>query len=39
MDTVPAIAGYCCTIPKHCGGAAEHCHAITDAPTDGTAVE
>src|SRR5713226_6815022 len=39
MDTVPAIARYCCSIPKHYCGAAEHCHAITDAPADGTAVE
>ena len=39
MDTVPAIAGHCRTIPKHYRGAGEQCHAITDAPTDGTAVE
>src|SRR5579864_3409208 len=39
MDTVPAIAGYCRIIPKTCYGTGEHCHAITDAPTDCTAVE
>lgn len=39
MDTVPAIADYCRTIPKHYCRAGDHCHAITDAPTDCTAVE
>src|SRR3954447_10169392 len=39
MDTIPAIAGYGCAIPKHCCGAAKNCHVITDAPTDCTAVK
>src|SRR6266851_1466327 len=39
VDTVPAIAGDCCTIPKHYYGATAECHAITDTPTDCTAVE
>jgi hypothetical protein len=30
VDTVPAIAGDCRTIPKHYYGAPEECHAITD---------
>ena len=39
VDTLSAIAGHCRTIPKNCCGVGKECHAITDAPTDCTAVE
>jgi hypothetical protein len=39
VDTFSPIAGHCRIIPKRYCGVAEESHAITDAPTDCTAVK